>query len=125
MYPKKKMQRFSAAFLVFFCASAGAVEIDVELEVGVGHTDNITRTEDTVAEPAMDDTVYEAGLAVTLEHESARADVDLRGSLFFHDYQEAVRFRGRAHNYKNTLRDFDRNFAIRTVDGGWRVWRVS
>ena len=88
MYPKKKMQRFSAAFLVFFCASAGAVEIDVELEVGVGHTDNITRAEDTVAEPAIDDTVYEAGLAVTLEHASARADVDLRGSLFFHDYQD-------------------------------------
>ena len=89
MYTKKKMQRFSAAFLVFFCASAGGVEIDVELEVGVGHTDNITRTEDTVAEPAIDDTVYEAGLALTLEHASARADVNLRGSLFFHDYQDA------------------------------------
>jgi hypothetical protein len=51
--------------------------------------------------------------------------MEVDDSVFFHDYQEAVRFRGRAHNYKNTLRDFDRNFAIRTVDGGWRVWRVS
>ena len=36
MYPKKKMQRFSAAFLVLFCASAGGVEIDVELGVELG-----------------------------------------------------------------------------------------
>jgi len=88
MYAKKKMPRYSVALLALLCSGAGAAEIGVELEVGIGQTDNITRAAGTAAEPTMDDTVYEAGLAVTLEHESAKSDIDLRGSLFYHDYQD-------------------------------------
>jgi len=90
MYKKKRKTRNrSVALLTLFSASAGAVDLGVELEAGIGYTDNITRASDTLVEPVLDDTVYQAGLTVTLEHETARAQVDLRGSLFYHDYQDA------------------------------------
>jgi len=88
MYSKKKMTRHSVTLLALFCGSASAAEIGVELEVGVGQTDNITRAAGTAAEPTIDDTVFDAGLAVTLEHDSAKSNVDLRGSVLFHDYQD-------------------------------------
>ena len=90
MYLKREITRHSVMLLALLCAgtSAGAAEIGVELEIGVGQTDNITRAAGTAAEPTLDDTVYEAGIALTLEHESAKADVDLRGSLLFHDFQD-------------------------------------
>ena len=88
MYSKKKARRLSATLLLLVATGAGAVEIGVELEAGIGQTDNITRAADTPSEPAMDDTVYQVGVDVTLEHESARSNVDLRGSLIYHDYQD-------------------------------------
>ena len=88
MYSKKKARRLSATLLLLACTGAGAVEIGVELEAGIGQTDNITRAADTPSEPAIDDTVYQVGLDVTLGHRSARSNVDLRGSLIYHDYQD-------------------------------------
>ena len=67
---------------------ANAGELDLELEVGIGHTDNITRVPDTPLNPAIDDTIYNAGLTLSYENESARSDVDMRGSLFWVDYKD-------------------------------------
>ena len=89
MWSKVMTQRLSVALAALVCATAGAVEIDVELEVGIGHTDNISRVSDLPIDPAIEDTIYDAGVTVSLDHESVRSSVDLRGSLLFHDYQDA------------------------------------
>ena len=89
MWSKVMTQRLSVALAALICTTAGAVEIGVELEVGVGHTDNITRASDTPGDLAIEDTIYDTGLTVSLEHESVRSNVDLRGSLVYHDYQDA------------------------------------
>lgn len=68
---------------------AVAAEIGVELEVGVGQTDNITRASDSAIDPAIDDTIYTAIARLDIEHESARADVDLRGQVTWLAYQDA------------------------------------
>ena len=67
---------------------ASASDLELELGVGIGHTDNITRALDTPLDPAIDDTIYNAGLSLSYENESARSDVSLRGSLFYVDYKD-------------------------------------
>ncbi len=88
MHSRIKTASSCALLLVMTGSFAIAADIDLELEAGIGHTDNITRATDTTLDPAMDDIVYSAGLALTLTQESARANVDLRGSLFYHGYKD-------------------------------------
>ncbi len=88
MYLRLKKASLCAALLVLAGSFAFAADIDLELEAGIGQTDNITRATDTALDPAMDDVVYSTGLALTLTQDSARANVDLRGSLFYHGYKD-------------------------------------
>ena len=60
---------------------------DWELEAGVAYTDNINRAPDTQADPAKDDVIYSAGLNLDWVQQSRRMDADVRGSLFFLDYE--------------------------------------
>jgi hypothetical protein len=51
--------------------------------------------------------------------------MDLGDSVFFDDYKEAIRFRGRVSNYRRTEPDFVKDFVIRKLTDGWRVWRTK
>ena len=88
MCSEKKISNVAVLSLLLVSVTVRAMDIELELEAGIGRTDNITRATDTPLNPAVEDTVYTAGIAVTLEHASGRADVDLRGSLFWHDYKD-------------------------------------
>ena len=88
MYLRHKKASRCAALLVLAGSFAFAADIDLELEAGIGQTDNITRATDTALDPALDDVVYSTGLTLTLTQDSARANVDLRGSLFYHGYKD-------------------------------------
>jgi hypothetical protein len=74
--------------LVIVGQGAIAAEIGVELEVGIGETDNITRANDTVLDPALDDTIYRASVALDVDHQSARSDVELRGLVAWMNYRD-------------------------------------
>ena len=85
-----RIQRTKSALLSLVIVGQGAIaaEIGVELEVGIGETDNITRATDTVLDPALDDTIYRASFALDVDHESARSDLELRGLLSWLDYRD-------------------------------------
>ncbi len=74
--------------------AADAADLDLELEVGIGNSDNITREPDTrldtPLDTAIDETFYNAGLTLLFEQQSARSDVDVRGSLFYVDYKDGT-----------------------------------
>ena len=60
------------------------------------------------------------------KHDEIRETIfamEIGDSVFFDVYEEAVRFRGRAANYLRTMPNFTRDFKLRTVEGGWRIWR--
>ena len=86
----KNQIRYSVSMVVaaMVCHSTNAADLGLEFEVGIGHSDNITRAVGDVSDPAIDDTIYSAALAMTLEHQSARSDVDARGSVYWHDYAD-------------------------------------
>ncbi len=78
---------FCLALFIVLEQAEGASDLDLELEVGIGHTDNITRIPDTIMIPAIEDTMYYAGLSLLYEQESARSDVDVRAALSYVDYK--------------------------------------
>jgi site-specific DNA-cytosine methylase len=51
--------------------------------------------------------------------------MEIGDSIFFKDFKEAGRFRARASNYRRTEPDFTKDFVIRKLDDGWRVWRTQ
>ena len=51
--------------------------------------------------------------------------MEIGDSVFFDVYKEAAKFRGRAANYLRTMPNFNREFKLRTVEDGWRVWRTK
>jgi len=78
----------SFAFFTVVAQSGIAADLELELEAGIRHTDNITRVPDTILIPAIDDVVYSAGLSLSYQLESARAEVDARASLLYVDYKD-------------------------------------
>jgi hypothetical protein len=78
----------SFAFFTAVGQSAIAADLELELEAGIGQTDNITRVPDTILTPAIDDVVYSAGLSLSYQQESARSEVDVRASLYYLDYKD-------------------------------------
>jgi hypothetical protein len=51
--------------------------------------------------------------------------MEIGDSVFFDVYKEAAKFRGRSANYLRTMPNFNREFKLRTVEDGWRVWRTK
>ena len=51
--------------------------------------------------------------------------MEIGDSVFFDVYKEAVKFRSRAFSYLKTMPNFNREFKLRTVEDGWRVWRTK
>ena len=51
--------------------------------------------------------------------------MEIGDSIFLKDFKEAGRFRARASNYRRTEPDFTKDFVIRKLDDGWRVWRTQ
>ena len=76
------------ALFILLGQVAGAADLDLELEIGIGHTDNITRVPDTLLDPAIDDTIYNVGLSLAYEKESARSEVDIRAALSYVEYKD-------------------------------------
>lgn len=67
-------------------ATTGRADFGVELEAGVGRSDNIGRiTDGGTAEPT-DEIVYNAGLSITYTADTARSEVDLRGTVSYLSY---------------------------------------
>ncbi len=60
----------------------------MELEIGIGQTDNITRAPDTLLNPAIDDTIYNAALSLSYVQESASSEVDVRAALSYVKYKD-------------------------------------
>jgi hypothetical protein len=81
-------RRAIATILLTATAVSGAAELELQLQAGIGYSDNIIRAPDTLADPAVEEVILDAGLVVEFVQQSARADVDLRGSLFFVDYSD-------------------------------------
>jgi hypothetical protein len=79
---------FSALCCVFG-SIAVAADISLEFELGLGHSDNISREPDTPAAPTQDEVFYSGGLAVTYEEQTAKMDTSVRGSLTYIDYEQA------------------------------------
>ncbi|ANO50948.1 porin family protein [Woeseia oceani] len=85
----KKMTVIARIGLLLISTSFGAAvaaDFGLELEAGIGHSDNIGRLPDNGIDPQMDEIVYNAGLNITYTDESARAQVDIRGSLNYLGY---------------------------------------
>jgi hypothetical protein len=53
--------------------------------------------------------------------------MEIGDSVFFDVHKEAARFRSRAANYLKTMPKayYTRDFKLRTVEGGWRIWRTK
>ena len=50
--------------------------------------------------------------------------MEIGDSVFFEDAKTANKFRSRCHGYYIAGR-FDRKFVLRSVSGGFRIWRVA
>ncbi|MEQ8206394.1 MAG: hypothetical protein RIA65_09485, partial [Woeseia sp.] len=85
----KKTTVFTRIGLLLFVTCVGgtaAADFGLELEAGIGRSDNIGRLPDNGIDPQMDEIVYNAGLNITYTDESARSQVDVRGSLNYLGY---------------------------------------
>ncbi len=67
---------------------ATAAEFDVVLEAGVGQSDNITRTEGSPANPAIEETTYFGGIELEYSHDSTRVEADVRGAVTWIEYAD-------------------------------------
>lgn len=51
-------------------------------------------------------------------------EMEIGDSIFFDDFAQANVFRSRAYSYW-CRGYFDHNFVLRSVEGGYRVWRLA
>tara|TARA_R110002096_G_scaffold6305_4_gene29243 strand:- start:717 stop:2033 length:1317 start_codon:yes stop_codon:yes gene_type:complete len=88
MHPTKtiKMSRVTAVFVASLLVAQAALgqttDIDVEVSVGLGETDNVART----AVNEIDETIGMVGLDLDLDYESRKLEADIRSRFSYLEY---------------------------------------
>jgi len=101
-----------------FLAWEPAISADFGLSVegGIGRSDNINREPELPNDPTVDEIIYDAGMTLSFQQASARAESDIRAYLFFLKYGDDL-------YEQETLPGLDATILFRLTDQVFR-WFV-